>query len=337
MIDPATMISVVVAVVVLGLGVAGMQVRRRRVLAAELRGRTARACEALGAESTFVTLEDVTLHVVVAGPKHGPLVVLLHGFPECWYTWRSQIPRLVALGYRVVVPDQRGYGLSDKPGGLGSYSFDVLVEDVRQLVHEFDRGSATIIAHDWGGAVAWKLAMDRPEIVQKLVIMDAPHPVAFARALKHDFAQVKRIWYMATFQLPLMPDAFLSFSPPWTAKFFFHDNAYQKDAFSPDDLAFMASNLAQPGAMTTMIDWYRAAVWHPAKNPDVVIEQPTLLLWAENDVALGLGLTEGLSNWVPNMQRVLVPECGHWVQNEQPQIVGEAIERFLTDPAVEAP
>ena len=328
MIDPIV-IAILVALVVLSLGVAGMQVRRRRALAAELPARTARACRKLNAQSTFVPLDDVRLHVIVAGPAHGPLAVLLHGFPECWYTWRTQIPRLVALGYRVVVPDQRGYGLSDKPDGLARYSFDVLVEDVRQLIHAFGRESATLVGHDWGGAVAWKVAMDRPEVVTRLIILDAPHPVAFARALKHDFAQVKRIWYMAVFQLPLLPDAFLAFSPRWTARFFFHDNAFQKDAFSADDLAFMASNLAQRGAMTTMIDWYRAAVWHPPAHPDVVIDRSTLLVWAEDDVALGLGLTEGLSQWVPHMTRVLVPECGHWVQNEQPQIVGEAIDRFL--------
>jgi len=322
--------ALLVTLLILALGVAGTRVRNNRRLAGELPERTARACRELGAESTFVELDGVRLHVVVAGDPEGPLAVLLHGFPECWYAWRHQIGGLVARGYRVVAPDQRGYGLSDKPSGVASYSFDVLVEDVARLVRAFGRDRATVMGHDWGGAVAWKVAIDRPELVERLVIMNSPHPIAFKRVLTTDLEQLLRVWYMVLFQLPLLPEALLSFSPRFTASFFFRKNAFQRDAFTDDDLDFLASNFAQRGALTTMVNWYRAAVWYPAARPDtVVIDAPTLLLWAEDDVALGVGFTEGLGKWVPRMKRVLVAKCGHFIQTEQPAAVNEAIAAFV--------
>jgi pimeloyl-ACP methyl ester carboxylesterase len=330
-ISPA-LAAVFVLIAVILIGIAGWRARVRRGLAAQLPTRTDDVCRSIGATSTFVRLDvpdAVRLHVVVAGPENGPLAVLLHGFPECWHAWRRQIGWLASLGYRVVAPDQRGYGLSDKPAGISSYAFDVLVEDVCALVRAVGHTSAVVVGHDWGGAVAWKVAMDRPEVVRRLVIMNAPHPFAFARALRHDLRQVLRIWYMVFFQLPLLPEAFIGFSPRFSAKFYFHDNAFQKEAFGADDHAFLASNFAQAGALTTMVNWYRAAVWDPPAKPTVRIDVPTLMLWAEDDVALGVGLTEGLEPWVPNLELQLVAECGHWVQNEQPDVVNDAMTKFL--------
>ncbi|GAC1538536.1 MAG: alpha/beta hydrolase [Polyangiales bacterium] len=306
-----------------------VQLQRRRAWAARLPALVSAAVARLGAESTTFGVNGVRLHAVVAGPVDGPLAVLLHGFPECWYSWRHQIPLLVSLGYRVVAPDQRGYALSDKPRGLRRYRFALLTADVRALIEASGRRRALVIGHDWGGAVAWQLAMDHAECVERLVILDAPHPVAFKRELRTNFRQILRIWYMALFQLPWLPELLLGFAPRLTARFFFRFEAVQKGAFDEGDLDLMAASLAQRGALTTMLAWYRAAVWFPPKAAPEPIVAPTLLLWAENDPALGIELTEGLEPWVPNLHRRIIARCGHWVQNEAPDEVASELRRWL--------
>jgi len=217
-----------------------------------------------------------------------------------WYSWRNQIAPLVNAGYRVVVPDQRGYNLSDKPSGIESYRIDRLTADLRELIRVCGRERAVIVAHDWGGAVAWRFAMDYASAVEKLIVMNAPHPAAFARELNTNWRQRLRSWYMFFFQLPWLPEALLGFSPQACAQVFFRGTAV-RPAFSDDDLQVMASALAQRGALREMIDWYRAAFRYPAARPNQVIQAPTLLIWAEDDVALDKSLTLGLEKRVPNM------------------------------------
>jgi pimeloyl-ACP methyl ester carboxylesterase len=266
---------------------------------------------------------------MLAGPEDGPLAILLHGFPECWYSWRHQIPALVEAGYRVVVPDQRGYNLSDKPGDVQAYQIDRLTADVVGLMRALGRSQATIVGHDWGGLVAWRLAMDQPAAVDKLVVLNAPHPVAFAKALRDDPAQRRRSWYMFAFQLPWLPEALLSLAPRLTARLLLRGTAVRREAFSDDDLEIMASALAQPGAAQAMIHWYRAAFrFQPAKKAST-IETPTLLIWGEDDIALGKTLTYGLARWVPDLRLQYVPHCGHWVQNEAPCEVNREILSFI--------
>ena len=281
------------------------------------------------AESTCLPGEGVQLHVVLAGPEDGRLAVLLHGFPECWYSWRKQIPVLAQAGYRVLTPDQRGYNLSDKPEGIQSYKIDHLSGDILALIRPLGRDRATIIAHDWGGTVAWRLAMDYPEAVERLVVMNAPHPVALAKALASDWSQRLRSWYLFFFQLPWLPEAALTLSPLGTARLFFQRTAVRTGAFSSVDLETMAAALAQPGAMKAMIHWYRAAFRYRPAERTRPIEAPTLLIWAEDDIALGKPLTYGLERWVPELQVHYVPRCGHWVQNEAPEEVNEQMVSFL--------
>lgn len=292
---------------------------------------TQQAVQNLGvpAESCFLTVGDLHLHAVLAGPKDGPLALLLHGFPECWYSWRHQIPILARAGYRVVAPDQRGYNLSDKPPGAASYPIDTLTADILALIHTLGRERAILVAHDWGGVAAWRFAMDHPQAVERLVVMNAPHPVVFAKALRNDRSQQRKSWYMFAFQLPWLPEALLSLSPPATARFFFRGTAVRRDAFSEDDLAVMAAALAQPGALRAMLHWYQAALrYRPARRARA-IETPALLLWAEDDVALGKSLTYGLEHWVPNLELHYIPHCGHWVQNEAAAEVNERLLAFL--------
>lgn len=294
---------------------------------------TGRVVAGLGvrAESGFVLVNGLKLHTIVAGPDNGPLAVLLHGFPECWYSWRYQIAPLVKAGYRVVVPDQRGYNLSAKPPDIDSYRLDQLTADVRELVHVFGRERAIIVSHDWGGATAWRLAMDYPDLVEKLIVMNAPHPVAFARELSAGWSQRLKSWYVLFFQLPWLPETLLTLSPMASARLFFRRAAVRAGAFSDADLEVMAAALAQPGAMRTMIHWYRAAVRYPPARRTRVIEHPTLLIWAEDDVALGKSLTYGLEKWVPNLSIHYIPHCGHWVQNEAPDEVNAHILAFVSD------
>jgi pimeloyl-ACP methyl ester carboxylesterase len=306
---------------------------RRRVLARRAGSLTQEALAGLGvpAESRWLPSGDVQLHTVLAGPEDGPLALLLHGFPECWYSWRHQIPALARAGYRVAVPDQRGYNLSDKPRGVQQYPIDRLTADVLALIHALGRERATVIAHDWGGAVAWRLAMDYPEAVDRLVVMNAPHPVALAKALASDWSQRRRSWYMYFFQLPWLPEALLTLSPMTTARLLFRGTAVRREAFSDADLEVMAAALAQAGAMGCMIDWYRAGFRiRPAKKARPV-EDLTLLIWAEDDVALGISLTRGLEKWAPNLEIHTIPRCGHWVQNEAPEEVNERLLAFLQE------
>ena len=305
--------------------------RRRLALARRVDEVTQRAVDSLGlpAESRFLAAGDLRLHAVLAGPEDGPLALLLHGFPECWYAWRHQIPALARAGYRVVAPDQRGYNLSDKPRGVASYQIDHLTADIVALIHSLGRARATLVAHDWGGAVAWRTAMDYPEAVERLVVMNAPHPVALAKALKDDPAQRLKSWYMFAFQAPWLPEALLGLWPPATARLTFRGTAVRRDAFSAADLAVMAAALAQPGALRAMIHWYRAGFrYRPARRTQV-IEAPTLVLWAEDDFALGKPLTYGLERWVAELEIHYIPGCGHWVQNEAPGEVNGRLLGFL--------
>ncbi|MGC9357934.1 MAG: alpha/beta fold hydrolase [Anaerolineae bacterium] len=305
--------------------------RRRYALAHHVNRETWDALKDLpvAARSDFVSTDKVRLHTVIAGPEEGPLAVLLHGFPENWYSWRHQIPMLVKAGYRVVAPDQRGYNLSEKPPGASAYRMENLEADVVGLIRAFDRERATIIGHDWGGVVAWRLAMDYPEMVERLVILNAPHPEAFARELRQNWKQRLRSWYALAFQIPWLPEKMLAFSPRATARHLFGTTAVREGAFSSEDLDLMATALAQPGAMQAMINWYRAALRYRSVNTVRSIECPTLLLWGEDDVALGKELTYDLTKWVPKIEVSHVLHCGHWIQNEAPDEVNARLMAFL--------
>lgn len=307
--------------------------RRRRLLSQRACSLNQEALASLDvpAESTTLPGEGIELHTILAGPMDGPLVVLLHGFPECWVAWRHQIPVLARAGYRVAAPDLRGYNLSDKPRGVRHYKIDRLVDDILALIRGLGRESATLVAHDWGGLVAWRLAMDHAQLVDKLVILNAPHPVAMGRALRRDWSQRRRSWYILLFQVPWLPEALLSLSPLGTARFVFQRTAVRREAFSEADLEILAASLAQPGAMRCMIDYYRAAFRFPPARRAGPVRAPTLVLWAEDDFALGKELTYGLERGVLDLTVQYIPNCGHWVQNEAPLEVNERLMAFLRE------
>ncbi|MBI4786678.1 MAG: alpha/beta hydrolase [Chloroflexi bacterium] len=280
-------------------------------------------------EHLSIPTNGITLHTVLAGPEAGPLVVLLHGFPEHWYSWRKQIPALADAGFRVVAPDQRGYNLSDKPAHVRDYRLDALTEDIVGLIRALGRDQAVIVGHDWGGAVAHRLAMDYPAMVSKLVIMNSPHPRAMARELKRP-RQLLKSWYIYFFQVPWLPETILNLAPDYWAGVFFRDTAVNKHAFSDEDLEVTAKANARPRAMRSMINWYRAAVRFPPMARTKQITAPTRIMWAEHDVALSKPLTEGIARWYGADFRIhFIARCGHWVQNEAPDEVNRLLLAFV--------
>ncbi len=200
-------------------------------------------------------VNGVRLHYVESG--NGPLVLLLHGFPEFWYSWREQIPALAAAGYHVVAPDMRGYNASEKPHGVDAYRTDELVADVTGLIDHFGEENAHVVGHDWGGAVAWQVGIERPERVDKLAVLNAPHPVRFREVLRTP-SQLKRSWYMFFFQLPWLPERFLSARGYESIENIFRDSAKNPEAFDEEDVRRYVEAAAQPGALTGSINYYRA-------------------------------------------------------------------------------
>jgi len=283
-----------------------------------------------------VETNGVRLHVVTAGPEDGDLVVLLHGFPEFWYSWRHQIPALVEAGYRVVAPDMRGYNRSEKPSGVDAYHIDELVSDVAGLVHAFDRETAHIVGHDWGGLVAWQTAIDRPGVVDRLAVLNAPHPTKYERALRSNPAQLAKSWYVGFFQLPELPERTLGALDFEAIERMLGDGTVRPDAFSETDIERYKTAFGQPGARTAALNYYRALARRNAKLTltgggvgDLPVRASTLLIWGERDAALDVSLTEGLQEWVPDIRVERLPEASHWVQFDAPERVNELLVGHL--------
>jgi epoxide hydrolase 4 len=281
-------------------------------------------------------VNGVRLHYVEAGA--GPLVVLLHGFPEYWYSWHRQIGPLVAAGFRVLAPDMRGYNLSDKPGGVRAYRAEALMADVAGLIRHAGESSATVIGHDWSGVLAWLLPLHYPDMVRNRVILNAPHPAAFRRELRRGFNQLRRSWYVFFFQLPLLPEALMRAGDFALLRRMLTRQPVRPGAFSAEDIAHYRRALAQPGALTAAINWYRAAFRRrPRPGEDAPSNVPTLLIWGERDAFLSLRLTEGLEQWAPNLRIERIADASHWVQNDAPERVNELILEFLNLPSSRRP
>lgn len=273
----------------------------------------------------FADLDGLKLHYVEAGS--GPLVVLLHGFPEFWYSWRHQIPSLAQAGFRVLAPDLRGYNLSDKPKGVSAYHVDLLAGDVVGLIRHAGGERAHIVGHDWGGGIAWWLGIHRPEVVDRLAILNSPHPTAFLRELRRP-GQLLRSWYMFFFQLPWLPEwAIRRGNFADLARTF---RQARPGAFSKRDIEKYKEALGQPGTLTAAINYYRAMFrnFRLLRGPMPVVHSPTLLIWGKDDDYLGIGLTEGLESAVPDLRLELLAAT-HWVQCDAPDEVNRLLIDFL--------
>jgi epoxide hydrolase 4 len=291
--------------------------------------------ETSGLRDGYAELGEVRLHYVEAGD--GPLVVLLHGFPEFWFGWRSQIPALAAGGFRAVAPDMRGYNLSSRPAGVAAYDTDRLAADVRDLIRERGADRAFLVAHDWGAGVAWATAMNHPEVVERLAILNAPHPRRMLHALRRP-RQLARSWYMFFFQLPWLPERLLR-AAGWSALRRAFDDA-RPGAFTPHDISRYVEAWSQPGAPTAMLNYYRAAFRQTrrARARTGPVRAPTLVIWGERDRHLGAELAEPDRADVPNLERVVrLPDASHWVQHDEPERVGQLLIEFFAGAAEREP
>jgi pimeloyl-ACP methyl ester carboxylesterase len=279
------------------------------------------------------TINGIRLHYVEAGV--GPLVVLLHGFPEFWYSWRHQLPALAGAGFHAVAPDLRGYNESDRPAGVRSYRLHLLVDDVAELIAHLGERRATVVGHDWGGVIAWTLAMHRLDLVERLAILNAPHPAAFRRELRRKPAQWLRSAYMLFFQLPWLPEWMLAAADYALVRRLLRRDPVRPGAFTAEDITRYRDALAWPGARTAALNYYRALL---GKDQNAFAEvspvlAPTLLVWGERDRYLGVGLTEGLDQWVPDLRVARLPHASHWVQNDAPDDVNRLLLGFIqSDP-----
>jgi pimeloyl-ACP methyl ester carboxylesterase len=277
-----------------------------------------------GLREGYADVGDVTLHYVEAGD--GPMVVLLHGFPEFWYGWRKQIAPLVEAGFRVVAPDLRGYNLSSRPDEFTDYTADKVAGDIRGLIRELGAESAMVVGHDWGGSVAWTLAMNHPDVVDRLVILNAAHPRKLNEGLPHP-RQLLRSWYFFFFQFPTWPEHHAR-ARNW--RFFKRFLRDARPPYTADELDRYVEAWSRPGAATGMVDYYRAAVRLGSKQELRPISAPTLVIWGQGDRYLGRKLAEPHHEDVPNLDRVeRLPNASHWVHHDEPERVIELLVDFL--------
>lgn len=270
----------------------------------------------------YALINGIRMHYVEAGS--GEPVVLLHGFPEMWYSWRHQIVAL-APHYRVIVPDQRGYNETESQA---PFDTGTLQEDVVALLHHIGEGRAHIIGHDWGAAIAWLLAIEHPEVVRSLAICNVPHPAVFRKKVLSP-RQLVRSWYILFFQLPGLPEWTLSAR---NYQVLARDMIRQcrQGTFTPDDVRTFLESWRTHG-LGGGINWYRAALRSPRPLPQPVprITVPTTVIWGENDRYLGKDLVDGTSEYVGNLEIHMLPGISHWVQQEEPEAVNSLLLNHL--------
>jgi pimeloyl-ACP methyl ester carboxylesterase len=280
-------------------------------------------------EHARIATNGITLHVARAGPEDGPAVVLLHGFPEPWSCWRHQVGPLAEAGYRVIVPDQRGYNTSDKPPRVADYALDLLAADVIGLIDAAGRAKAAVVGHDWGGVVAWWVALRHPDRVERLAILNAPHPVAFRRLLFRLPAQLLRSWYVFFFQLPRLPEANFR-RANWHALARALRTTSRPGTFTDEDLDQYRRAWSEPGAIRSMIHWYRASLRHGPPTPaDPKIHVPTLLLWGTGDAFIRRDAAEASLALCDDGRLEWFEGATHWLHHEEPGRVSRLLLDFL--------
>src|SRR5918998_725119 len=280
----------------------------------------------------YANLGDVRLHYVEAGG--GALRLLLHGFPQFWYEWRHQLPALVEAGFRVVAPDMRGYNLSDKPPGVRAYRVELLARDVERLILACGERTASVVRHDWGAIVAWFAAMRHPERVRRLAILNVPHPARFLDGLLSP-GQLLRSSYMFFFQIPRLPEAVIRAGDFALLRSVFRRDPERSGVFTAEEIERYVEAMAQPGALTATLNYYRALLSSPREMGALLerIEAPALVIWGERDRSLSRRLADPPRLWVPNLLRVeRLREASHWVAEDRPQEVNSLLLDFLSNP-----
>jgi epoxide hydrolase 4 len=275
----------------------------------------------------FIVSNGIRLHYVTQG--EGPLMLMLHGFPEFWYSWRHLIPEF-AKTHKVVALDLRGYNDSDKPAEQSAYVMSEFVKDVEGVIKGLGYESCVLVGHDWGGAIAWNFAYAHPERVDRLIVLNLPHPAKFAEGLRTP-QQLLRSSYMFLFQFPWLPEFLLQANNYEMLRNAFTGMAIDKSAFSDEDLQAYCNAAAKPGALTAMLNYYRNPFQQGIMSTDWgMLRLPTLLIWGEKDTALGTELTYGTDKYVEDLRICYIPDCSHWVQQEKPELVIQYMREFLS-------
>jgi pimeloyl-ACP methyl ester carboxylesterase len=287
--------------------------------------------------TTFIDAGELRFEVQQCGdPSARELALCLHGFPEHAYSWRMQLPHLAALGKLAWAPNLRGYGRSSRPRGARRYALELLVEDVCRLIDAADCDSVTLIGHDWGGVLAWMVALTEARPIDRLVVMNIPHPAIMRETLRWPFRsprQLLRSWYALFFQIPWLPERLLTLRGARLVGEAFRGAAIDKSRFPDEVTDFYRKQALEPGAATAMINWYRGIRHSKLVPGDAgqldVIDVPTLMIWGEADVALGVELTYGTEERVRDLTIRYLPDVSHWVQQEAPEVVNELLEAWL--------
>lgn len=278
----------------------------------------------------FIETNRIRLHCVTQG--EGDLVLLLHGFPEFWYSWRFQIP-VLSRYFKVVVPDLRGYNDSDKPSS--GYDLDTLATDIYGLIEGFGYSRAHIVGHDWGGTIAWHVAQKFPQSLNRMAILSAAPVQRFVQEMVSNFDQLRRSWYILSFQIPGLPEWLIQQNLSEFVKNLLREQAIRKGAFSKEDAQIYQSALAKPGVLSAALNYYRQMFlpwnwvrgWAEAPIP---VTTPTLVLWGEEDSLVTPKVTNGMESLIAAPFKLkVIPHCGHWIQQEVPQIVNRELLTFL--------
>ncbi|MGH6813089.1 MAG: alpha/beta fold hydrolase [Methylocella sp.] len=283
----------------------------------------------LGARRLMVPANGLEFEVFEAG-EGDRLALLLHGFPQHAVSWHNQVPVLAGLGYRVWAVNQRGYGGTSRPPRREDYSLEQLTGDIAGLIDASGAATATLIGHDWGALIAWTFAIRRIRPLARLVIVNVPHPLCFRRELR-TWSQRGKSWYVGFFQMPVLPELFLAAGGGGLLVKMLRHGARRPEAFSDEVLDVYRANVSAPGAAAAMLNWYRAAGRDvlAARDFGTPIDTPTLVVWGEEDIALGLPCLEGTDRYVRDLRIERLPGVSHWAQEDAPQEVNRLLGEFL--------
>jgi len=283
----------------------------------------------------YADVNNIRIHYVTVGK--GKLIMFLHGFPEFWYEWKNQLAE-IGRDYQAVAPDMRGYNLSSKPANVEQYRMKYLVEDIRALAEHLGHKKFVLVAHDWGGGVAWPFAMRHPDYVEKLIIINAPHPITFLRELRDNPAQRKASQYILVHRTTEAEEILSrnNYAVPVGSLL---EDGLKQGYFTEEDRKAYIEAWSQPGALTGGLNYYRAARLGPftGEGDDILsadgslftVKIPTLVIWGEKDKWLLTGNLEGLEKYVPNLTIKRIPDGSHWVIHEKPALVNSYIREFI--------
>jgi pimeloyl-ACP methyl ester carboxylesterase len=286
-----------------------------------------------GVRTERISANGLRFNVLAAG-SGDRLALCLHGFPELAFSWRHQLPVLAEEGWLAWAPDLRGYGETDRPVGREEYALERLMDDVAALIDASGARETLLIGHDWGGVIAWLFALRRVRPLSRLVVMNLPHPACYERALRRGVRQWLRSWYMLFFQLPWLPEKALGARGATMIGRAFLDMAVHKENFPEEVLDVYRRAALQPGALTAMLNYYRALLSGGGGRRQrslgyPKIDAPTLVIWGEQDSALGVETLEGIEEFVPNLTLRRLPDASHWVQQDAPEKVNEILRKWL--------